>query len=217
MTAVRTQQAGSPRVASTTPTHPPPTGSPNQTSRPGSGCAGSWNSIKQASGGTCDTSAPTPAEADDLTQETFLAVARTGFAGVESNTGRDRAGFEERGEHQTAGYLRTAARNQLLMLRRRQNRQISTVEIEAAEGVWAATTVDHGWDALLDSLAECLGQLEGRPRRAIDLQYRDDAGRAEIAQQLDMKPDGVKTLLRRTRQLLRECLERSRNAGERSP
>ena len=55
------------------------------------------------------------ADADDLTQETFLAVARSRF--------------EERSPAQTAGYLRTVARNQLLMARRRQGREVHTVEI----------------------------------------------------------------------------------------
>ena len=65
-------------------------------------------------------------DADDLTQETFLAVARTPF--------------ELRSRGETAAYLRTAARNQLLMLRRKQGRQMSTVELAAAEEVWAAAT-----------------------------------------------------------------------------
>ena len=51
-------------------------------------------------------------------------------------------------------------------------------------------------------------QLEGRARQAIDLHYRERAGRDAIADALDMQPDGVKTLLRRTRQVLRECVER---------
>jgi RNA polymerase sigma-70 factor (ECF subfamily) len=63
----------------------------------------------------------------------------------------------------------------------------------------------------LDALRECVEQLDRRARRAVDLQYRDHAGREAIAAELDMKPDGVKTLLRRTRQLLRECIERKSN------
>ena len=63
----------------------------------------------------------------------------------------------------------------------------------------------------LDALRECVEQLEGRCRQAIDLHYRDGAGREAIAERLEMKPDGVKTLLRRTRQVLRECVERKLN------
>ena len=134
-------------------------------------------------------------EADDLTQETFLAFVR--------------AEFSERDDRQTAGYLRTVARNQLLALRRRQNREVSTVQLEAADEVWAAATGPDGSLAgYLDALATCLETLEGRARQAIDLHYRDCVARDAIAAMIGMKPDGVKTLLRRTRELLRECIER---------
>lgn len=135
------------------------------------------------------------AEADDLTQETFLAVARRPFV--------------QRTPGETAGYLRTVARNQLLMLRRRQQRQVSTVELEAAETVWAELAGTSGnLESYLDALGVCLEKLDGRARRAVDLHYRLAASRAAIATELEMKPEGVKTLLRRTRQLLRECVER---------
>jgi RNA polymerase sigma-70 factor, ECF subfamily len=137
-------------------------------------------------------------EADDLTQETFLAFARSEF--------------RESCERQTAGYLRVVARNQLLALRRKQNREISTVDLEAADSVWAAAAGQDGsLTDYLDALRVCVEQLEGRACRAVDLHYRENAGRDAIAAELDMKPDGVKTLLRRTRQLLRECVERRIN------
>ena len=137
-------------------------------------------------------------EAADLTQETFLAFARAKFA--------------ERDGRQTAGYLRTVARNQLLALRRKQNREISTVELEAADSVWAVAAGPSGDLAgYLDALRECVEQLDDRCRQAIDLHYRDGLGREAIAERLEMKPDGVKTLLRRTRQSLRECVERKLN------
>jgi len=134
-------------------------------------------------------------EAADLTQETFLAFARARFA--------------ERDGRQTAGYLRTVARNQLLALRRKQNREISTVELQAADSVWAAAAgTSSDLIGYLDALRECVGELDGRCREAIDMHYRDGLGREAIAERLEMKPDGIKTLLRRTRQSLRECVER---------
>jgi RNA polymerase sigma-70 factor (ECF subfamily) len=141
-------------------------------------------------------------EADDLVQETFLAFVR--------------AEFVERDSRQTAGYLRTVARNQLLALRRRQHCEISTVELEAADSVWAAAAgPDGSLNNYLDALRDCVSELEGRPRNAIDLHYRDGATREAIAAKLDMQPDGVKTLLRRTRGLLRECVERKINSADR--
>lgn len=134
------------------------------------------------------------ADADDLTQETFLAVARSTF--------------EERSPEQTAGYLRTVARNQLLMARRRQGREVNTVELEAAEEVWSANIGSAGMDGYLTALADCLEHVDGRARQAIDQAYRDRRSRAEIASNLQMKSDGVKSLLRRTREILRQCIER---------
>ena len=133
------------------------------------------------------------ADADDYTQETFLAVARSKF--------------EERSPEQTAGYLRTVARNQLLMARRKQGREVNTVELEAAEEVWSARVGPVGMNGYLAALSDCLEHLEGRARQAIDQAYRDRKSRAEIARSLEMKPDGVKSLLRRTREVLRQCIE----------
>jgi RNA polymerase sigma factor (sigma-70 family) len=105
--------------------------------------------------------------------------------------------------------LRVVARNQLLALRRKQNLEIGTVELEAADSVWAAAAGEDGsLSSYLEALRECLSQLEGRAQEAIELHYREHAGREAIAERLGMKPDGVKTLLRRMRQVLRECIER---------
>jgi RNA polymerase sigma-70 factor (ECF subfamily) len=134
-------------------------------------------------------------EATDLTQEVFLAVVRKPF--------------QIRSPAETAAYLRSVARRQLLMLRRRQRREITTTALDAAETVWAAAIGTAGsFDTYLDALARCLETLDGRARQAIDLHYRDNASRTDIAAKLDMKPEGVKTLLRRTRHVLRECIER---------
>lgn len=143
----------------------------------------------------------TPEEADDLTQETFLAVARSPM--------------EQRCPRQTRGYLHTAARNQLLMLRRRQGRQVNTVDLTAAEHVWAELVPGDDAGVLLDALAECYEQTAGRARDALDRFYGDDLGRAEVASRLQMTVDGVKTLLQRTRKALRECIERRLQATQR--
>lgn len=137
-----------------------------------------------------------PPEADDLTQETFLAVARSNFV--------------EQSDAQTSGYLRTVARRQLLMLRRSQKRRINTVDLDAADAVWGqAFEGANPWDDHVEAARGCVEKLDGRAKQAIDQAYRDGAGREAIAEQLDMKPDGVKTLLRRTRAKLQECIERT--------
>jgi RNA polymerase sigma-70 factor (ECF subfamily) len=134
------------------------------------------------------------AEAEDLLQETFLAVIRSSFV------------YRSRGE--TAAYLRQVARNQLLQARRRDGRQVNTVELRGAEQVWAEVAAEDGLDEYLSALEVCLSRLKNRARQVVDLHYREGLGRAEIAARLQMKPEGVKTVLRRARQLLRLCVER---------
>jgi RNA polymerase sigma-70 factor, ECF subfamily len=135
------------------------------------------------------------AEADDLTQETFLAVLRRPF--------------EIRSPLATAAYLRTVARNCLLMARRKSQNSPQTVDLAAAERVWAETAGDGGLDDYLAALGQCVEVAVGpRTRRALELQYAEGASRAEIAAELKLTDEGVKTLLRRAREVLRDCVER---------
>jgi len=149
-------------------------------------------------------------EADDLTQETFLAL----LGAIRKKS------FEERGTAATAGYLRKIARNQLLQLRRRRGKELDTVQLEVAEQVWSHTinrngresaSDQDGVETFLQELARCREKLEGRVRQVVDWFYQEGLSRDAIASRLDMKPQGIKTLLRRTRQSLRECVERGIN------
>jgi RNA polymerase sigma-70 factor (ECF subfamily) len=135
-----------------------------------------------------------PAEADDLTQETFLTVFRDGF--------------DVRSSAQTASYLRTVARNKLLMARRKTNSRPALVDLEAAEAVWAQAAGDDGLDDYLAALRECLETVTPRVRKALELRYNHRASRAQIAEKLELAVEGVKTMLRRARTALRDCVER---------
>lgn len=154
--------------------------------------AGVWRYLRFLG---CDES-----QADDLTQETFLAVHRRPFV--------------QHSPPETFAYLRTVARNQLLMSIRRSKRRPVIEDIELAESVWRQFNDSDGGDAYLEALRECVETLAGRSRQAIDLRYRDDRSRAEIAQALEMTEDGVKTLLRRTRDVLRRCVEQRLDRDE---
>jgi len=135
------------------------------------------------------------AEADDLVQETFLTVFR---ARPEFNSPRA-----------AAAYLRQVARNRLLAVRQRAGREPGTADLDLAEAVWAEASGDDGLNGYLDALKTCLEVAIGdRAREAIDLRYREGLSREAMADRLAMKADGVKTLLRRARVALRECVER---------
>ncbi|MEQ8210521.1 MAG: sigma-70 family RNA polymerase sigma factor [Lacipirellulaceae bacterium] len=133
-------------------------------------------------------------DAEDLVQETFLAFRR--------------ADYEERSPQETAGYLRKVARNQLLMWRRASGTKINTVDLANAEQAWAEMTEPNGYEGLLALLKDCLQSVEGRAREAINKFYEEGQSREAVAESLGMKSNGVKTLLRRTRDALRACIER---------
>jgi RNA polymerase sigma-70 factor (ECF subfamily) len=135
-----------------------------------------------------------PELADDLTQETFVAVLKHPF--------------EDRDPRATNVYLRTTARNLFLMSLRSEEKNLVIQNPELAESVWERFDRGDGGNSSLDALKSCLETLTGRAREVIELQYKQNRSRSEIAEQLGMKPDGIKTLLRRTRDLLRQCVQR---------
>ncbi|OYV85145.1 MAG: hypothetical protein B7Z73_14165 [Planctomycetia bacterium 21-64-5] len=137
------------------------------------------------------------AEADDLTQETFLAVLTKPF--------------HDYNRQATAAYLRQVARNLFLSGRRRA---VATAELDEAEAAWLRWAVKDDGQELMDALRACLQKLTDRARQALDLRFGRQASRADIAAALELSEDGAKNLLQRAKQQLRECIEKTL-AGER--
>ncbi len=133
------------------------------------------------------------AESDDLTQETFLEIWRKPFEQISTQA--------------TAAYLRSVAKNRFLMFIRARGRRPAVLDLDAAEQEFAAFAAEDGGDAQVDALTDCMGKLDGRARQAVDLFYRDGHAREEAAKLMGMKDEGMKTLLRRIKEILRECME----------
>ena len=131
--------------------------------------------------------------AADLVQETFLAVWNKPF--------------EDRGFGSSRAYLRTVSRNLFLMRKRRDESRPAHVGLEAAETEWAQHDEDDG-EGYREALRDCLKNISARARAALDLFYRDRRSRTDVAVELGMAPAGVKTLMRRTREALRSCIEK---------
>lgn len=130
-------------------------------------------------------------QADDLTQETFLVFLRKPF--------------DYHGSASTSAYLRKTARYILLEARRARP---DHNELDAGNMVFAETAGESDGQDYLDALRECEQTLIGKALEAVRLCYRDRRNHEQIAVELDMKPNGVKTLLQRARQHLRDCIER---------
>jgi RNA polymerase sigma-70 factor (ECF subfamily) len=134
--------------------------------------------------------------ADDLTQETFLKLLQHPP--------------QLRGYVETSAWLRTVARNNYLMALRKQSKTVNVEEFEQFEVVWQAHEGEDEGQGYKAALRECLKTLAEKARRAIDLQYAAEKSRADVASALGMDPEGAKTLLRRAREHLRQCIEKKR-------
>ena len=140
------------------------------------------------------------AAAEDLVQETFLVAFRSDTLPTIEN---DRA---------RAAWLRTTARHRFLHYcreKRRGARPTGEAMLEDAEAVWNADFLrgGDGFDTV-EALRKCLDALSTDQRRAVDLQYAQRASRADMAGLLKMTEDGVKSLMRRIRAKLADCIER---------
>lgn len=134
--------------------------------------------------------------ADDLAQEAFVVALQKGAVGLPPAA--------------TATFLRRTAR--FLLLRHRRDAASAVELADAVDQRWERDCAADGGDALLAALRDCVGLLPERSRQAVELCYGRDAEqparRAAAAAAMGLQPNGLKTLLQRTRQLLRECIER---------
>lgn len=129
--------------------------------------------------------------ADDLTQETFLSVLRDEF--------------EYRGAQETIAWLLRVAKHKFIdTLRKKQ--AVPDVDLTQAEACWQEFDADY--EQRVQWLRECMEALTERSREAVRQRYELNLSRDEMARRLGMAPAGVKTLLERVRQTLRECVEK---------
>ena len=132
--------------------------------------------------------------ADELTQETFLAVLRKPFDDYNSAA--------------SAKYLRRVAYNLLLCAQRRRRRVTTVEDIEQIDTSWRQWQGDGPDDDLLDALRASLEELPSRSRWVLEMRYRDRFSRSQIATALGISEDGAKNALQRAKKKLRQCIER---------
>lgn len=133
------------------------------------------------------------AEAEDLCQETFLEVLRRPFDDAEPRA--------------TSAYLRRVARNLLLKRRRHERNKPTVAFLDQVDAAWQRLASDGG-EEHLTALRACLDTLPDRTRRGLELRYANGQGRRDIAKALGMGEEAVKTMLRRARASLKQCIDR---------
>jgi RNA polymerase sigma-70 factor (ECF subfamily) len=148
--------------------------------------AGIWRYLRAMG---CETSL-----ADDLTQDTFLAVLQRPF--------------QEVSRAATTAYLRKTALNMLISHERLAGRVRATEKIELLDQTWTRWAGDDDGEAVLMHLRECLGYLTERARLALEMRFRGEHSREEIAAALEITEHGAKNLMQRAKQQLRDCIER---------
>lgn len=132
--------------------------------------------------------------ANDITQETFLAVMQKPFDNYDPRA--------------TAAYLRTVARNLFISAMRKAGRMVVVEDVEAIDVTWHRWRMeeDNG-EELLEKLRECLQELTERARWALQMRFRDRLPRIEIADNLGITEHGAKNLMQRAKKQLRACIE----------
>ena len=133
------------------------------------------------------------AQAEDLTQETFLSVLRKPF--------------KQYSKAATAAYLRKVAFNLLATAQRRAKKVTLVENVEEVDHAWASWAGGDDGEELIDKLRECLNGLTERARKALEMRFRDRSSRTEIAEELQITEHGAKNLMQRAKKQLRGCIE----------
>lgn len=137
--------------------------------------------------------------AEDILQDTFLIAL-------------DKLAFDQ-GPAATAAFLRRTGRHLLLRRRRDQSRR-EQILVEIGARLWERRGGDDGGAAWVEALRDCVAGLGARQQQALALFYGEDRGRTGTGAVLGIEAHGVRSLLQRTRALLRACIER-KTGGER--
>jgi RNA polymerase sigma-70 factor (ECF subfamily) len=132
--------------------------------------------------------------ADDLTQDTFLAVLQRPF--------------QDLGPAAVGSYLRKVAFNLYVSHHRRAGKVVAVENLEQIDGAWTKLASDDNGEALLEALRHCLRGLTERARKALEMRFREQQSREAIAAMLEITEHGAKNLMQRAKHQLRECVEK---------
>lgn len=137
--------------------------------------------------------------ADDLTQETFLALWRT-------------PSFVERDPKATAAWLRTAARRLYWRWAAKNQPSMEPGPIEQADAVWGRLRPDERAEEHKAHLRACMETLDEREARAVDLRFGQKMQRRDVGRALNMSEGGARKLLARAITRLHQCMQQKLKA-----
>jgi RNA polymerase sigma-70 factor (ECF subfamily) len=135
----------------------------------------------------------TTEQAEDFTQDTFLAVLEKPF--------------QHYNPHATRAYLRKVAYNLFVTAQRRSGRVIAVEDVEQFDTDWGRWAGHDDGEVVLDALRDCFELLPPRSQMALKMRFREKASRQKLAEALAMSEHGAKNLMQRAKKRLRMCVE----------
>ncbi len=78
----------------------------------------------------------------------------------------------------------------------------------AQSGAPGEEDAEDDGEEMLAALRECWQGIAPRAQLALQMRFRDQASRSDIASALELSPDGAKNLMQRAKKALRECMDR---------
>src|SRR5262245_55394696 len=108
-------------------------------------------------------------------------------------------------------WAREIARRRVLDYGRRVSRRHALLEPEVLEALDAASVAvesDQPLEPRRDALRQCLTKVGGDARRILELRYGDKADVPRISREVGRTVQASYAILKRTKQLLKECIDR---------
>lgn len=138
-----------------------------------------------------------PHDAEDLLQDVSLA-ASSAWAQYRPGT-------------PFLAWAREIARRRILDYGKRQSRRHALLEpdvLEALDAAAVAVDAEQPLEPRRDALRLCLTKVDGDARRILELRYAEKVEVGRIAQVVGRSVQGSYAVLKRTKQLLRDCIDR---------
>lgn len=93
-------------------------------------------------------------------------------------------------------------------VQKRQDLPLAPEELQALTSVWEEDPADGTEDLKSEALRRCVRKLPEQKRHVLRLRYEEGFGCEKVAHALGKKVGAVHMLLRRLREVLRECVQR---------
>ena len=138
-----------------------------------------------------------PAVAEDIVQETFVvAYYHKNLPDLENLSLR-------------TSWLRSVARNTFYKYCRKEKRVFNMSDNQSllVDQYWENVNENDGLFLRKEALDSCLEELPEKQSEALTMRYKQRLSREQMAEQMAMSENGIKSLLQRLRKALAKCIK----------